>query len=81
VQLVAAYTTIYQAPMPYMLALHQLANERYHFHIEVLPVGRAPGKLKFAASSESAFGLWLNDAVPEIKAAELRDAIASLKRE
>jgi UDPglucose--hexose-1-phosphate uridylyltransferase len=40
-----------------------------------LPVGRAPGKLKFAASSESAFGLWLNDAVPDVKAAELRAAM------
>ncbi len=76
IQLVGAYDTLYEAPMPYMLALHQLADERYHFHIELLPVGRAPGKLKFAASAESAFGLWLNDAVPEIKAAELRTVLA-----
>ncbi len=76
IRLVGAYNAVYQAPMPYMLALHQLADEHYHFHIELLPVGRAPGKLKFAASSESAFGLWLNDAVPEIKAAELRNAMA-----
>ena len=74
--LVRAYNTVYAAPMPYMLALHQLGDPRYHFHIELLPVGRAPGKLKFAASSESAFGLWLNDAVPDAKAAELRAALS-----
>ena len=74
-QIVQAYNTVYIAPMPYMLVIHQLADERYHLHIELLPVGRAPGKLKFAASSESGFGLWLNDAVPEAKAAELRAAI------
>jgi len=74
-RLIRAYNVVYEAPMPYMLALHQLADPRYHFHIELLPVGRAPGKLKFAASSESAFGLWLNDAIPDGKAAELRAAL------
>ncbi|MBA3823105.1 MAG: galactose-1-phosphate uridylyltransferase [Ktedonobacterales bacterium] len=75
-RVVRAYNSVFEAPMPYMLALHQLGDPRYHFHIELLPVGRAPGKLKFAASSESAFGLWLNDAVPDAKAAELRAAMA-----
>lgn len=74
-QVVGAYNAVYAAPMPYMLVLHQLADARYHLHLELLPVGRAPGKLKFAASSESGFGLWLNDAVPEIKAGELRTAM------
>jgi len=73
---IRAYNRVFAAPMPYMLALHQLADPRYHFHIELLPVGRAPGKLKLAASSEAAWGFWLNDSLPEIKAAELRAAIA-----
>jgi UDPglucose--hexose-1-phosphate uridylyltransferase len=73
---VRAYNRVYQAPMPYMLALHQLADERFHLHVELLPVGRAPGKLKLAASSESAWGFWINDALPQEKAAELRAAIA-----
>ncbi len=63
------------APMPYMLGLHQLADERFHLHIEIQAVGRAPGKLKYAASSESLWGLWLNDSVPAEKARELRAAI------
>ncbi|GCE13021.1 galactose-1-phosphate uridylyltransferase [Tengunoibacter tsumagoiensis] len=67
------------APMPYLLGLHQLADERFHFHVEILAIGRAPGKLKFAASSESLWGLWSNDSDPIQKAQELREAIA--KRE
>ncbi|HEY1354190.1 MAG TPA: galactose-1-phosphate uridylyltransferase [Ktedonobacteraceae bacterium] len=63
------------APMPYMLGLHQLADERFHLHVEILAVGRAPGKLKYAASSESLWGLWTNDSAPAEKARELRLAI------
>jgi UDPglucose--hexose-1-phosphate uridylyltransferase len=76
-RIVRAYNSVFQAPMPYMLALHQLADERFHFHLEWLPVGRAPGKLKLAASGEMGFGLWVNDSSPETKAAELR-AVLSL---
>jgi len=75
-RLVRAYHRVYQAPMPYMLALHQLADERFHFHIDLLPIGRAPGKLKIPASSEMAWGFWLNDSLPEVTAAELRAALA-----
>lgn len=63
------------APMPYMLGIHQLADERFHLHIEILAVGRAPGKLKYAASSESLWGMWSNDSNPLEKASELRTAI------
>lgn len=63
------------APMPYMLGIHQLADERFHLHIEILAVGRAPGKLKYAASAESLWGLWTNDSAPADKARELRLAI------
>jgi UDPglucose--hexose-1-phosphate uridylyltransferase len=78
---VRAYNRVYRAPMPYMLALHQLADPRFHLHIELLPVGRAPGKLKLAASSEAAWGFWVNDSLPERKAAELRAAIAAEEAE
>jgi UDPglucose--hexose-1-phosphate uridylyltransferase len=67
-----AYNQLFQAPMPYMLVLHQLADPRFHLHLDLLPVGRAPGKLKLAASGEMGFGLWVNDSSPEVKAAELR---------
>ncbi len=63
------------APMPYLLGIHQLSDERFHLHIEILAIGRAPGKLKFAASAESLWGMWTNDSLPAQKAQELREAI------
>lgn len=75
-RLVRAYNHAFEAPMPYMLAIHQIADEDFHMHIELLPVGRAPGKLKLAASTEMAFGFWMNDSLPEVKAAELRRLLA-----
>ncbi|MBA2287952.1 MAG: galactose-1-phosphate uridylyltransferase [Ktedonobacteraceae bacterium] len=67
------------APMPYLLGLHQLADERFHLHVEIQAMGRAPGKLKYAASSESLWGLWTNDSSPAQKAGELREAIARIQ--
>lgn len=75
-RIIRAYDAAYRAPMPYMLAIHQLADPRFHVHFELLPVGRAPGKLKLAASSEMAWGFWMNDSLPEVKAAELRSLLA-----
>jgi UDPglucose--hexose-1-phosphate uridylyltransferase len=77
-QLTRAESRVFTAAMPYMLVVHQLADPDFHLHLEMLPVGRAPGKLKYAASVESGFGLWLNDSIPEEKAAELRQALAPL---
>lgn len=79
-QVIRGYNALFDgamAPMPYLMGLHQLADERFHFHIEILPIGRAPGKLKYAASSESVWGMWTNDSSPVQKAQELREAIAS----
>jgi UDPglucose--hexose-1-phosphate uridylyltransferase len=67
------------APMPYLLGLHQLADERFHLHVEIQAIGRSPGKLKYAASSESLWGLWTNDSLPSQKAQELREAIAEVE--
>jgi UDPglucose--hexose-1-phosphate uridylyltransferase len=66
------------APMPYLLGLHQLADERFHLHVEIQAIARAPGKLKYAASSEALWGLWSNDSSPAQKAQELREAIANI---
>jgi len=67
------------APMPYLMGIHQLADERFHLHVEILAIGRAPGKLKYAASSESIWGLWTNDSSPALKAQELREAITRIE--
>ncbi len=81
-QVVQGYNALYDgamAPMPYLLGIHQLADARFHLHVEILAIGRAPGKLKYTASSESLWGLWINDSSPIQKASELRGAIAGLK--
>jgi UDPglucose--hexose-1-phosphate uridylyltransferase len=81
-QVVRGYNTLYEgamAPMPYLLGLHQLADTRFHLHVEILAIGRAPGKLKYAASSEVLWGQWTNDSSPAQKAQELREAIVRIK--
>jgi UDPglucose--hexose-1-phosphate uridylyltransferase len=78
---VQGYNALYNGamtPMPYLLGIHQLADERFHLHVEILAIERAPGKLKYAASSESIWGLWTNDSSPVKKAQELREAIAKV---
>src|SRR5437870_10415977 len=78
-RVVQGYNALYgaaMAPMPYLLGIHQLADSRFHLHVEILAIGRAPGKLKYTASSESLWGLWINDSSPVQKAQELREAIA-----
>ncbi len=75
---IRGYNALYDgamAPMPYMLGIHQLADARFHLHVEILAVGRAPGKLKYAASSESIWGMWTNDSNPVEKVQELCAAI------
>lgn len=81
-QVISGYNALYDgamAPMPYLLGIHQLADARFHLHVEILAIGRAPGKIKYAASSESLWGLWTNDSAPVQKASELRDAISRIK--
>ncbi len=81
-QVIRGYNALFDgtmAPMPYLLGLHQLADERFHLHVEILAIGRAPGKLKYAASSESIWYLWTNDSLPSQKAREMREAIARLE--
>jgi len=79
---IRGYNALYDgalAPMPYLLGIHQLADSRFHLHVEILAIGRTPGKLKYAASSESLWGLWTNDSSPMQKAKELQSAIARIK--
>lgn len=72
---IRAYHRLWDSPMPYMLALHQLNDQKFHFHIELLPTKRSANKLKFPASSEAAWGLWINDSKPSEKWAELQPLV------
>lgn len=71
-RIVRVYNALFDRPMPYMMGLHQMADPRFHFHVEFLPTRRSRDKLKLPASSESLWGLWINDSDPNEKAAELR---------
>ena len=63
---------------PTLMLMQQLTNlsgvENFRFHIEFYPLQRSRDKMKYRASVESGTGTFLNDALPETQAAELRAA-------
>jgi UDPglucose--hexose-1-phosphate uridylyltransferase len=69
---------LYGSPMPYISAWQQApvrgpaARAEFALHLQVIPVGRAPGEVKFLAGTESAAGVWSNDTLPETAARTLR---------
>jgi UDPglucose--hexose-1-phosphate uridylyltransferase len=72
-----AYDRLFDAPFPYVMAVHQrptdgLPYDHYHFHVELYPPLRTETKLKFLAGSELGAGVFVNDTLPEGTAAELR---------
>lgn len=71
------YDNVFGFSMPYMMVMHQAPTDGgdydfYRFHIEFYPPHRTEQKLKFLAGSESGAGVFINDTLPEDKAAELR---------
>lgn len=62
---------------PTLMLMQQMSkregSERFRFHIEFLPLQRAPDKLKYRASVESGAGTFLNDSLPETQATLLRE--------
>ena len=67
---------MYDAPLPYMAALHQYADadaqREGYFHAQVISTRRSAAKTKYLASSESVMGAFINDVSPEALAATLR---------
>lgn len=73
----------FEPPFPYMMALHQrpsdgAPHQAAHFHVEFYPPFRRPDRLKYLATAEAGGGNFLNDTLPEEKAAELRAAVAGV---
>lgn len=72
------------APTPYISAWHQApvrdGRELAYLHLQLFTIRRAPGKLKYLASSESAMGVFLSDVPPEAAAAALRAATSPAGR-
>jgi UDPglucose--hexose-1-phosphate uridylyltransferase len=72
-----AYDALWGMSMPYMMVMHQRPSDggnysHYHFHIELYPPLRMRDRLKYLAGSETGAGVFINDSLPEVKAAELR---------
>ncbi|HUR98810.1 MAG TPA: galactose-1-phosphate uridylyltransferase [Pyrinomonadaceae bacterium] len=79
-QILAAFDRLFDRSFPYIMAIHQRPSDganydHYHFHIEFYPPMRTETKLKYLAGSEAGAGMFINDTLPEIKAAELRDLV------
>jgi UDPglucose--hexose-1-phosphate uridylyltransferase len=76
------YDRLFDFSMPYIMSMHQAPTDdgRWqpvsHLHLEFTPPHRTATKLKYLAGSELGGGAFLNDAVPEQAAAELRAAVA-----
>ena len=76
-QVLSAFDRIFSLSFPYIMSIHQRPSnsgefDHYHFHIEFYPPMRTAQKLKFLAGSEAGAGMFINDTLPEVKAAELR---------
>lgn len=69
---------LFGEPLPYMSAVHQAPARKGHddlsLHIELFSPRRAPGKLKYLASTESAMDSYSNEVSPEEAARQLREA-------
>lgn len=75
------YDNLWGISMPYMMTIYQnpTNGEEYpgsHFRIEFYPPRRTKEKLKYLAGCESGAGTFVNDTLPEDKAAELRKCSA-----
>jgi UDPglucose--hexose-1-phosphate uridylyltransferase len=68
---------VFNTKMAYIAAWHQapvrIGRDVLRLHWQVTSIRRAPGKLKYLAGSESAFGAFMMDVWPEQSAAQLRD--------
>ncbi len=71
------FDRMYEAPLPYMSALHQYADNdeqrEGYFHVELMSIRRSATKLKYLSSSESAMDAFISDVTPERVAQHLRE--------
>ena len=79
-QVLVAFDGLFQVSFPYIMSIHQRPSDggdydHYHFHIEFYPPMRSATKLKYLAGSEAGAGMYINDTMPEEKAAELRSLV------
>ncbi len=77
------FDALFGVPMPYLAAWQQAPSGRTRtwparaelaVYLQVMGQRRAPGKLKYMASTETGAGIWSNDVLPETAARMLREA-------
>jgi UDPglucose--hexose-1-phosphate uridylyltransferase len=70
------YDALYGFMLPLMMAVKQAPLQQleppYHFHIQFLPLQRSATKLKYLATMETGYGVFLADTAPEEMAEQLR---------
>lgn len=81
-QVLSAFDKLFDVSFPYIMAMYNRPSDGanydfFDFHIEFYPPMRTAAKLKFLAGSEAGAGMFINDTLPEEKAAELRELIQS----
>ncbi len=79
VNALARLDALFEAPMPYMLWIHQKPTDgadwpTAHLHVHVTPIYRGPGVQRFVAGAEQGAGVYLNPVPPEVAAEHLRGA-------
>lgn len=84
-ELVNGYNKLFDFRMPYVMVIHQRPTDGrdygyYHFHFEFYPPYRTKDKLKYMAGCELGAGTFINDTLPEEKAAELRNIIEKIRK-
>jgi UDPglucose--hexose-1-phosphate uridylyltransferase len=70
---------LFDAPMPYMMWIHQRPTDgeawpNAWLHLHVAPLLRAPGTTRFVAAGELGSGVYFNPVDPADAAAQLREA-------
>lgn len=83
-QVLTAFDKLFDVSFPYIMAMYNRPSDNadydfFDFHIEFYPPMRTATKLKFLAGSEAGAGMFINDTLPEEKAAELRGHIEPVK--
>jgi UDPglucose--hexose-1-phosphate uridylyltransferase len=72
------YDNLYGTVMPLMMAVKQAplrhTGPPYHLHVQFLPLQRSATKLKYLATMETGYGVFLADTAPEEMAEHLRNA-------
>jgi UDPglucose--hexose-1-phosphate uridylyltransferase len=71
------FDRLWSRPFPYLMVVYQaptdqVAHPEWHLHFQIYPPYRTKDKLKFLAGTELGAGMFVNDSLPEEKAAELR---------